>query len=174
MKHFSLLITILMFSLLSYSQSTREGYYYIDTHIDSKTLLKNLRYYAQDYVKFKKWDEGRAREFYDALEQYEKAIEEGRISSVQSGALSDAQGLLNDGTSNWRDKDGNVITQEAYDALSKRKKKKYTNTFYPNREVARYINDFARKIYDLQTKQNSPEYKRDAGILDSFRSSGVK
>lgn len=129
----------------------KKKYKYIDTDIDQDLLLANLRHNAQKFVKFKGWDESKAREFYSALTNYEKAIEEGRISSDQSGSLIDSGGILDNGKADWRDKDGNVLSQEQYESLSKRKKKKATQDFYANREVASYIDTIANGLYKKAT-----------------------
>lgn len=129
----------------------KKKYKYIDTDIDQDLLLANLKHNAQKFVKFKGWDESKAREFYAALTNYEKAIEEGRISSDQSGALIDSAGILDNGRADWRDKDGNVLSQEQYESLSKRKKKKATQDFYANREVASYIETIANGLYKKAT-----------------------
>lgn len=130
----------------------KKTYKYIDTELDREHLLKNLKHNAQDYVKHKGWDAGRAQEFYDALTTFENAINEGRLSSDQSGAIVDSSGQLTDGTANWRDKDGNVLTQEQYESLKKRDKRKATNDFYANREVAGYLNTIAKSLYGQQQK----------------------
>lgn len=133
----------------------KKTYKYIDTDLDQEHLLKNLKHNAQAYVKHKKWDEGRAREFYDALTSFENALSEGRLSTDQSGAVLDSSGQLNDGTANWRDKDGNVLTQEQYDALKKKDRKNVTNDFYANREVAGYLNAIAKNLYDKTAAEGS-------------------
>lgn len=63
------------------ADTTKNTYRYIDTDIDRDLLLKNLKHNAQSFVKYNNWDEARANAFYDALGNYEKAIEEGRIST---------------------------------------------------------------------------------------------
>lgn len=134
---------------------TQKTYKYIDADLDSNLLLTNLKHNAQKYVQFKKWDESKAREFYSALTEFEKAIEEGRLSSDQSGDIIDAGGLLTNGSADWRDKDGNVLSQEQYDALNNRNKKKATKDFYANREVASYLGVIAKDIYNKKSKKDS-------------------
>lgn len=128
-------------------------YKYIDADLDSDLLLTNLKHNAQKYVKFKGWDESKAREFYSALTEFEKAIEEGRLSSDQSGDIVDSAGVLNNGAADWRDKDGNVLSQEQYDSLKKRAKKQATKDFFANREVASYIGTIAKDIYTKKSKK---------------------
>ncbi len=134
---------------------TQKTYKYIDADLDSNLLLTNLKHNAQKYVQFKKWDESKAREFYSALTEFEKAIEEGRLSSDQSGDIIDSGGLLTNGSADWRDKDGNVLSQEQYDALNNRNKKKATKDFYANREVASYLGVIAKDIYNKKNKKDS-------------------
>lgn len=138
---------------------TQKTYKYIDTDLDSNLLLTNLKHNAQKYVKFKGWDESKSREFYSALSEFEKAIEEGRLSSDQSGDIIDSGGVLNNGAADWRDKNGNVLSQEQYDALGKRDKKKATRDFFANREVASYLGVIAKSLY---TKKSAKDNKPDA------------
>lgn len=140
---------------------TQKTYKYIDTDLDSNLLLANLKHNAQKYVQFKNWDESKAREFYSALTEFEKAIEEGRLSSDQSGDIIDSGGVLNNGAADWRDKNGNVLSQEQYEALKKRDKKKATKDFYANREVASYLGTIAKGLYAKKSaKDNKPEAEK--------------
>lgn len=139
----------------------QKTYKYIDTDIDSDLLLTNLKHNAQKYVKFKNWDESKAREFYAALSDFEKAIGEGRLSSDQSGDIIDANGVLNNGGADWRDKNGNVLSQEQYDSLKKRDKKSVSKEFFANREVASYLGTIAKSLYNQETsKDKSAELEK--------------
>lgn len=147
---------------------------YIDTPISTKGLLTNLKHNAKGYVDSKSWwGYVKTQAFYEALEKYEEAIAQGRISSLQSGALRDKAGLLGDGKPLIFNKKGNQITEEEYEKLSK-KKKKQCKFFYPNREVAGYINLILEATYKKMQLMDSPEYKRDLEILNSFRNSNIR
>jgi len=158
-------------------EKQQKTYKYIDTDLDSNLLLTNLKHNAQKYVKFKNWDENRANSFYSALTEFEKAIEEGRLSSDQSGSITDSGGMLNNGDADWRDKNGNVLTQEQYDALKKRDKKQATKDFYANREVASYLGAIAKELYSKKiAKDKNPAEKpkfdfSKHGLWDKFVSS---
>lgn len=130
---------------------------YIDTDIDRDLLLTNLRHNAQKYARHKGWDDSRAREFYNALREYMSALNDGRLSLDFSGDILDNLGALNNGTANWRDKNGKVLTLEEYNNLGRRDKRKATNDFYANREAASYINNIARGIYN-ETKDPGEDF----------------
>nr|DAU84777.1 MAG TPA: hypothetical protein [Caudoviricetes sp.] len=132
-------------------------YKYIDTDIDSDLLLTNLKHNAQNYVKFKNWDNSKAQEFYAALSDFEKAIEEKRLSSDQSGNIIDTKGILNNGGADWRDKNGNVLSQEQYDSLKERNKKNVSKDFFANREVATYLGTIAKSLYNQETSKDKSE-----------------
>lgn len=152
---------------------------YIDTDIDQKLLLANLRHNARDYAKYQNWDEGRTQEFLSALAKYEEALEAGRLSTINYGnTLHDSELILDNGTANWRDDKGQVITQEQYDALNNRQKKKYKNDFYANREVAKYINGIAEAIYNRDHKSKKKDSSKSTkfdmsthGLWDKFTAS---
>lgn len=131
-------------------------YKHIDTDLDSELVIKNLNHNARKYVEFNHWDESKAREFYDALNNYTQAIAEGRLSTLPSGAISDSGSQLDNGKADWRDKDGNVLSQEQYESLSKRKKKKATQDFYANREVASYMNNILDQLAAKAEKPKGP------------------
>lgn len=135
-------------------EKEQKTYKYIDTDINADLLLTNLKHNAQKYVKFKNWDESKAREFYAALSDFEKAIGEGRLSSDQSGDIIDANGILNNGGADWRDKDGNVLSQEQYDSLKKRDKDNVSKEFFANREVASYLGTIAKSLYTQETSKD--------------------
>ena len=128
--------------------TSKDGYKYIDTYLDKELLLSNLRHNARGYVEHQGWDESKSMEFYEALELVEKAIEEGRLSSAPSGSIIDSAGILDNGTANWRDENGRVLSQEQYEKLSKKKKRKVTKDFYPNREVATFLDLIVRSLYE--------------------------
>lgn len=130
---------------------------YIDTDIDRDFLLTNLRHNAQTYARHKGWDDSRTREFYNALREYMSALNEGRLSLDFSGDILDKLGALNNGTANWRDKNGKVLTLEEYNNLRRRDKRRATNDFYANREAASYINNIARGIYN-ETKNPGEDF----------------
>ena len=130
---------------------------YIDTDIDRDLLLTNLRHNAQKYARHKGWDDSRAREFYNALREYMSALNDGRLSLDFSGDILDNLGALNNGTANWRDKNGKVLTLEEYNNLGRRDKRRATNDFYANREAASYINNIARGIYN-ETKDPGKDF----------------
>lgn len=143
-------------STSNYSNIIRKdnkGYKYIDTYLDTDRVLKSINYNMRGYVQYKGWDNSRSREFYNALAQFSTAIKEERISSGIDGTLCDSKGSLNNGTANWRDKYDRVITQEQYEALSPRQQKKCTKDFYPNMEVATYINSIVRLLYEKALKE---------------------
>lgn len=141
-------------------QTEKPQYKYIDTDIDRDILMTNLKHNAQKYVQHKGWDESRANEFYSALNNFEKAIEENRLSSDQSGSILDSAGTLNDGSSNWRDKEGKIISEIEYNNLSDKHKKNYRQDFFANKEVARYINTVAKTVYNK--KLESTKSKKDS------------
>lgn len=130
---------------------------YIDTDIDRDLLLTNLRHNAQAYARHKGWDDSRTREFHNALRNYMSALNEGRLSLDFSGDVLDKLGALDNGTANWRDKNGKVLTLEEYNNLGRRDKRRATNDFYANREAASYINNIARGIYN-ETKNPGEDF----------------
>lgn len=131
----------------SHITNNPSDYKYIDTYLNKEHVLTNLRHNAQSYVKFKRWDESKASEFYSALEIFIKAIDAGRLSSDLQGNINDSAGLIDDGTANWRNQYGRVLTEEEFQKLSKRDKAKCTKNFYPNREVALYINTIVKSMF---------------------------
>lgn len=173
MKRLILIWSLMMASIAVFSQSTVDEFIYIDTPIDARLLLKNLKHNARNYVAHMGWRGKIADEFYKALEEYESAIEQGRLSMNQSGALIDKSGLLNDGVPLIFYKTYTYLTEEEYKKLSKKKKKQCV-TFYPNREVARYIGGMAGAIYNKSEKEKSPEFIKDKEILNSFKQFGVR
>lgn len=130
---------------------------YIDTDIDRDLLLTNLRHNAQAYARHKGWDDSRTREFFNSLRDYMSALNDGRLSLDFSGDILDNLGALNNGTANWRDKNGKVLTLEEYNNLGRRDKRRATNDFYANREAASYINNIARGIYN-ETKDPGEDF----------------
>lgn len=141
---------------------------YIDTDIDRDLLLTNLRHNAQAYARHKGWDDSRTREFFNSLRDYMSALSDGRLSLDFSGDIFDKLGVLNNGTANWRDKNGKVLTLEEYNNLGRRDKRKATNDFYANREAASYINNIARDIYN-QTKDPGEDFAIDThGLWKAF------
>lgn len=130
---------------------------YIDTDIDRDLLLTNLRHNAQAYARHKGWDDSRTREFYNALRDYMSALNDDRLSLDFSGDIFDKLGVLNNGTANWRDKNGKVLTLEEYNNLGRRDRRRATNDFYANREAASYINNIARDIYN-KTKDPGEDF----------------
>lgn len=141
---------------------------YIDTDIDRDLLLTNLRHNAQKYARHKGWDDSRAREFYNALREYMSALNDGRLSLDFSGDILDNLGALNNGTANWRDKNGKVLTLEEYNNLGRRDKRRATNDFYANREAASYINNIARGIYN-ETKDPGEDFSINThGLWKAF------
>lgn len=156
-------------------KTEKPQYRYIDTDIDRDILMANLKHNAQKYVQHKGWDESRASEFYSALNNFEKAIEENRLSSDQSGSILDSAGTLNDGSSNWRDKDGKIISEIEYLALPDKKRKDYSQDFYANKEVARYIDTVAKTVYGkhleaLKNKKETPIKKFNYSKNNLFKS----
>lgn len=137
-------------------------YKYIDQDLDRDILISNLNHNVQNYVNSRGWDQGRIDEFYNALDQYMDAINEGRISSTRAGGLYDSAGILDNGTANWRDASGNVISGDDYEAMRRRQQRKLTNDFYANREVASYINSIARGIYNKM--QGDSDVKKAAAF----------
>lgn len=122
-------------------------YKYIDTDIDKNKLITNLKHNATKYVESKNWDDSRVNEFYDSLDIILKAIEDGHLSTNYRGNLVDNTGTLNNGISNWRDENNTVYTQEQYNTLSNREKRNLQQNFYPNRQVASYVNTIAEAVY---------------------------
>lgn len=147
-------------------------YKYIDTDIDSDLLLANLKHNAQNYVKHKKWDESKAKEFYSALNNFETAISDGRLSSDQSGDIIDAKGLLNNGMADWRDQNGKVLSEEEYQALNDKDKQNVTKDFLSNREVASYLGIIAKDLYNKERAKKPKEAPKfdlkTHGLWDKF------
>lgn len=147
-------------------------YKYIDTDIDSDLLLANLKHNAQNYVKHKKWDESKAKEFYSALNNFETAISDGRLSSDQSGDIIDAKGLIDNGMADWRDQNGKVLSEEEYQALNDKEKKKATKDFLSNREVASYLGIIAKDLYNKERAKKPKEAPKfdlkTHGLWDKF------
>ncbi len=121
-------------------------YDYKGYKIDAEVLVKNLRHNAQDYVEYKGWGQSKRNAFFKAYDMYLSAIQAGRISTTDSGALQDSAGLLNNGSPIWYDKKGTAYTQEQYERLSN-KQKKSCLSFYPNREVAKYVDIVVKELY---------------------------
>lgn len=125
----------------------KSAYRYIDTDIDRDYLIKNLNHNAQAFAKSRGWSMDESRVFYDALDEYVKAIEDGRISSGRDGSLTDSAGILDNGSADRYDSEGNALSVEQYGSMSDRKKKN-THEFYGNRAVASYVDIIAKSIYD--------------------------
>lgn len=132
-------------------------YKYIDIDIDKNKLITNLKHNAAKYVESKNWDESRINEFYDSLDIILNAIENGHLSTNYRGNLVDNTGTLNNGVSNWRDENNTVYTQEQYDALSNREKRNLQQNFYPNRQVASYVNTIAEAIYKQSLNESADD-----------------
>lgn len=148
----------------------KKYYKYVDTDIDQERLLTNLNHNVRKYVEHKNWDDSRQKEFYDALDTMIEALKAGRLSSKRSGAITDSAGLIDNGTSNWRDAKGNVLNEDDYNNLSNKDKKKYSQNFYANREAATYFDLIVRGLYDkfyTGRKEDDPEKPKTQFDLDT-------
>lgn len=140
-------------------EKEKKVYRYIDTDIDRDLLLKNIRHNAQSYAKHKGWSEEKSSEFFDSLKYFEDAIMNDRLSSDYTGDIKDSMAILTNGDSKWRNSEGQSITTEEYNKLSKRNKRKYKQDFFANREVASYLGLIAKDVYEKGVKAKSEDKK---------------
>lgn len=140
-------------------EKEKKVYRYIDADIDRDLLLKNIRHNAQSYAKHKGWSEEKSSEFFDSLKYFEDAIMNDRLSSDYTGDIKDSMAILTNGDSKWRNSEGQSITTEEYNKLSKRNKRKYKQDFFANREVASYLGLIAKDVYEKGVKAKSEDKK---------------
>lgn len=151
------------------------AYMYIDCPLNSQLVIKNLKHNAKKYVEFQHWGSVKSSAFYKALELYIDGIKEGRMSTLMDGRIQDSKGSLGNGEPWWFDKDGYYISVAQYQALSSRKKKK-CHVFYPNREVASYMETIISAIYKNKIKEEEEKQKKEKeqNLINSFRNSGIR
>lgn len=159
------------------ADETKEIYDHNGTKLDRGTYLANMKHNARKFAQFKGWDESRTNEFFNALRNYMTAVEEGRLSTDFTGEIIDTAGILDKGTSNWRNREGKVLSQEEYDKLKPKEQKKYEQNFYANTFVNEYMNALGDELRDQmqkleKEKANKPATKFDFnthGILPRFQ-----
>lgn len=127
--------------------------------LDLDKYIHNLGTNLQRYLDTKTdWSDGQRQEFTNAYNRYINALVEqrdtnsGRFYSDDAGNIYDSTGAFSDldddmngadDMNYFYDNKGNQITEQAYDKLRDRKKKKYS-AFSANREVANYFNQVGR------------------------------
>lgn len=152
-------------------QNTQEQpkrmYKYKDTDMNLDSVYTNVMHNAQKYADYNNFSDNQRAEFSSALNNYMVALKEGRLSSDAMGNIVDTGGMLDNGAADWRDKKGDVLSEEQYNSLKKRDKKKATRDFYANREVATLMDTVLRKMYDeKQNTSNSDAATDDAPVFD--------
>lgn len=81
--------------------------------------------------------------------------EDGRLSTDEFGTISDSKGLLSntDKYDYWYDKHGNCITNDRYNSLKDKKKKKYEQ-FEANQQVASFAKEIGKGLIEALRKEH--------------------
>ena len=102
------------------------------------------------------WTIMQVREFHEAFNDFISAMEEdGRLSTDEFGTISDSKGLLSntDKYDYWYDKHGNCITNDRYNSLKDKKKKKYEQ-FEANQQVASFAKEIGKGLIEALRKEH--------------------
>ena len=157
--------------------------------IDLDKYIYNLGTNLQRYLDTKTdWSDGQRQEFTNAYNRYINGLIEqrdtnsGRFYSDDAGNIYDSTGAFSDidddmngadDMNYFYDKKGNQITEQAYDKLRNRKRKKYS-AFSANREVANYFNQVGRYMSPYEAKKKEKFDLATHGFLGWWKNENNK
>ena len=128
--------------------------------INKKLYIQNLKDNVSAFIEYKRnnygWTIMQVREFHEAFNDFISAMEEdGRLSTDEFGTISDSKGLLSntDKYDYWYDKHGNCITNDRYNSLKDKKKKKYEQ-FEANRQVVSFAQEIGKGLIETLRKEH--------------------
>ena len=163
-------------------------YKFGEREFDLQRYINNIDENVADYMKKQNWNEGQRQEFMNAYNQYLGGLKDqlangtNRFSTDSFGTILDSQGLLSDtdednidseGSEYYYDNKGNSITTNDYNALKKRKQKKYT-TFSANRSVATYFDKVGRSLLEKMKSEEKPVTTTDDNSFNFGKHGFVK
>ncbi len=138
---------------------------YKDCTIRAEYFVKNLNHNAQRYVNSKNWSSEYANLFYKSLSLFVEGIKEGRLRYEADGSVYDSKGLIKgDYNSCWVDQNWNILSDDEYNSLSKKKKEKIRRA-YPNNDVVTFIGSVADAIIEGAKKGRKKEQELKAQEL---------
>ena len=142
-------------------------YKYGTNNLNLDEFINTLNSNFSKYVEEQNWNSQQRQEFENSFNKYIEALRNGRLESSRLGVITDAgkDGVYlsdidvdynNDGTSGnyYYNDNGEQIDQQAYDALKRRKQKKY-NTFNANQAVASYFKTIGDAMINTPPVDNS-------------------
>ena len=163
-------------------------YKFGEREFDLQRYINNIDENVADYMKKQNWNEGQRQEFMNAYNQYLGGLKDqlangtSRFSTDSFGTILDSQGLLSntdednidsEGSEYYYDNKGNSITTGDYNALKKRKQKKYT-TFSANRSVATYFDKVGRSLLEKMKTEEKPAATTDDNAFNFGKHGFVK
>lgn len=163
-------------------------YKFGEQEFDLERYIKNIDANAASYMEKQNWNEGQKQEFMSAYNQLLGGLKDqlanntNRFSTNSFGSILDSQGLLSnidndnidsDGSEYYYDDKGNSITTNDYNALKKRKQKKY-QTFSANRAVATYFDKVGRKLLEKMETEAKPTITTNDNSFDFGKHGFVK
>lgn len=163
-------------------------YKFGEKEFDLQRYINNIDENVADYMDKQNWNEGQRQEFMNAYNQYLGGLKDqlangtNRFSTDSFGTILDSQGLLSntdednidsEGSEYYYDDKGNTITTGDYNALKKRKQKKYT-TFSANRSVATYFDKVGRSLLEKMKSEEKPVTTTDDNSFNFGKHGFVK